>query len=259
MKKIILLLAIIFAFNNAFSQTKTLTENFLNNVGDSVIVTGKIYNGAYLLHVTTRPTFLNLGDTSPRHRLIIRIEPEDRDKFPAPPETYYLNKVVQVTGKLQEYKGSPLIQLSQPEMIKTAGDSTVPAAASNNNPIAIGVMDTSGKVEKINVLPLPVTPSLKLIVPDSVLQTTWIKSVTQKTAEDKKRNVRVVQKEIDLRTAPFNDAPVIAQLQPGIMVSILYTSKKWSYVSISSVDGFSNVNGFIRHKKFRHLKKVPAK
>ncbi|MCW3108751.1 MAG: hypothetical protein JWQ09_3257, partial [Segetibacter sp.] len=87
----------------------------------------------------------------------------------------------------------------------------------------------------------------------------WIKSVTEKAAEEKKRNVRVVQKEIDLRTAPFSDAPVIAQLHPGMLVSVLYTSKKWSYISIGSIDGFNNVNGFIKHKRFRHLKKVPVK
>lgn len=254
MKRIGLLICIIYCTVNAFSQRKTLTENFLNNVGDSVVVNGKIYNGAFLVHVITKPTFLNLGDTSPSHRLIIRIEPGDRDKFPAPPETYFLNKVVQITGKLQEYKGSPLIQLSEPEMIQTTVDS-VPAEATvfNNNYTGVGVINGVG-----NNNPYPITPSLRLIVPDSVLQTTWIKSVTEKAAEEKMRNVRVVQKEIDLRTAPFNDAPVIAQLQPGMKVSILYTSKKWSYVSIGSVDGFNNVNGFIKHKRFRHLKRVPS-
>lgn len=251
MKKVILLICVINSAFCVFSQTKTLTENFLNNVGDSVIVTGKIYNGAYLVHVTTKPTFLNLGDTSPRHRLIIRIEPEDRDKFPAPPEVYFLNKVVQVTGKLQEYKGAPLIRLSEPAMIKTSADTT-PAEANllNNNFTGVGATNVT--------LSHPLTPSLKLIVPDSVLQTNWIKSVGEKAAEEKKRNVRVVQKEIDLRTAPFSDAPVIAQLQPGMLVSILYTSKKWSYVSIGSIDGFNNVNGFIKHKRFRHLKKVAS-
>lgn len=233
-----------------FSQGKTLTENFLNNVGDSVVVAGKIYGGAYLIHVKTKPTFLNLGDTSPNHRLIIRIEPEDRDKFPAAPETWFLNKYVRVTGKLQDYKGTPLIQLSQPEMIKTADADTTPVPlAINNNYTGVGNITAA--------VPAAVNPSV--MVPDSVLQTNWIKSVTEKAAEEKKINLRLVQKKIDLRTAPFNDAPLIAQLQQGMVISILYTSKKWSYISIGSVDGFHNVNGFIKHKRFRHLKKIPSK
>lgn len=251
MKKFILLLAIIHSVCSVFCQRKALTENFLNNVGDSVVVAGKIYNGAYLIHVKTKPTFLNLGDTSPNHRLIIRIEPEDRDKFPAPPETYFLNKYVTVRGKLQEYKGSPLIQLSQPEMIKAADADTaaLQLSASNNNYTGIGAVVAPS-------LPA-VNPSI--MVPDSVLQSNWIKSVAEKAAEEKKINLRLVQKPIDLRTAPFGDAPVIAQLQPGMVVSIIYTSKKWSYISIGSVDGFHNVNGFIKHKRFRHLKKVAPK
>ena len=250
MKKLILFFAIINSFSNAFSQGKPLTENFLNNVGDSVVVAGKIYGGAFLIHVKTKPTFLNLGDTSPNHRLIIRIEPEDRDKFPAAPETYYLNKVVQVTGKLQEYKGSPMIQLSEPGMIKTTFADTTATVA--NNYTSIGAITAPRNVPSI-------TPSVRLIVPDSILQTNWIKSVTEKAAEEKKRNVRLVQKPIDLRTAPFGDAPLIAQLQPGMRISVLYTSKKWSYISIGSVDGFNHVNGFIKHKRFRHLEKVPVK
>jgi DNA/RNA endonuclease YhcR with UshA esterase domain len=246
MKKTILVIIVAHSFANAISQRKTITENFLSNVGDSVVVTGKIYNGAYLIHVNTKPTFLNLGDTSPSHRLILRIEPEDRDKFPSPPETYFLNKIVTVTGKLQEYKGAPLIQISEPGMIKTETDSVSTINLFNNN------FTETGK-------PIaPITQRLEAIKPDTVLQSAWIKSVTQKAAEEKTRNVRIVQKPITLRTAPYSDAPAIAELVPGMVVSVLYTSKKWSYISIGSIEGFNNVNGFIRHKRFKYLKKVPT-
>lgn len=253
MKKLLLLISIISYFGSTFSQTKMLTENFLNNVGDSVVVAGKIYGGAFLVHVKTKPTFLNLGDTSPNHRLIIRIEPEDRDKFPDAPEKYYLNKVVQVKGKLQEYKGAPMIQLTEPGMIKTTfSDTTADTTAGvANNYTRIGALIMPRNAPSV-------TAAVRLIVPDSILQTNWIKSVTEKAAEEKKRSVRLVQKPMDLRTAPYKDAPLIAQLQPGMQLSVLYTSKKWSYVSIGSVDGFNNVNGFIRHRRFRHLTKVPA-
>lgn len=253
MKKVVLLGAIIVCFSSAFSQQKALTESFLSNVGDTVVVLGKIYGGAFLIHVKTKPTFLNLGDTSPAHRLLIRIEPEDRDKFPTPPETFFLNKVVQVTGKLQEYKGSALIQVSEPGMIKTDFS---PITANQSD---TGTKNTSLGIEKIQSAHISrkITPSLRMIVPDSILHTTWIKSVAEKAAEEKKRNVRVVQKTIDLRTAPFGDAPLIAELKRGMLVSILYTLKKWSYISIGSVDGYNNVNGFIKHKRFKHLKTLP--
>ena len=256
MKKIVFFIPFVFFIIFVSAQQKTLTENFLNNVGDTVIVSGRIYNGAFLTHVKTKPTFLNLGDTSPKHRLIIRIEPEDRAKFPSPPETFFLNKVVVVTGKLQEYKGSPLIQISEPAMIKTTEEMVDSLRRPTNNYTAVAVLNTSNNTAINLVNPPPITSSLRLIVPDSVLQTTWIKSVAEKAVEDKKKNVRLVQREMELRTAPFREAPLIAQLQPGMLVSILYTSKKWSYISIGSIDGFNNVNGFIKNKRFRHLKKV---
>lgn len=254
MKKVVLIVTIILCFNSVFSQQKPLTENFLSNVGDTVVVLGRIYGGAFLVHVKTKPTFLNLGDTNPSHRLMIRIEPEDRGKFPSPPEIFFLNKVVQVTGRLQEYKGAALIQVSEPGMIKTdfsPSTANESDTGTKNGAAGIAVAATTNFSRQI-------TASLRLIVPDSILQTTWIKSVAEKAAEEKKRNVHVVQKRIDLRTAPVADAPLIAELKPGLLVSILYTSRKWSYVSIASVDGYNNVNGFIKHKRFKHLRKLPV-
>ncbi len=251
---IIFLLAALAITVTLSAQQKALTEDFLKNAGDTVIVYGKIYGGAYLVHVSTKPTFLNLGDTSPNHRLIIRIEPEDRDKFPLPPENYFLNKTVTVTGKLQDYKGQPLIQVSEPAMIKTDIEPSVPTA--DTNAVVSAIHNANSKGDNENKLSPPVAQSLQAIKPDTLLQSAWIKSVTEKAAEEKKRNIRIVQSNITLRTAPYKDAPVIAELHAGMVVSILYTSKKWSYISIGSVDGFNNVNGFIRHKRFRHLKKA---
>lgn len=259
MKKIVLLIAIIPVAVFGFSQKKTIAENFLNNLGDTVIVSGKIYGGAFLNHVVTKPTFLNLGDTSPSHRLIIRIEPEDRDKFPSPPEIFFLNKVVQVTGRLQEYKGSPLIRISEPGMIKSGNDLVDTTSSTDNNYTRVGTIERSNKDSIKQPHKIIIDSALQTIKPNAVLQSAWIKSVTEKAAEEKKVNVRLVQKVMDLRTAPFNDAPVIAQLHPGILISILYTSKKWSYISVGSIDGFNNVNGFIKHKRFRHLVKASVK
>lgn len=256
MKKFVLIIAIVHCVVNVFSQQKPLTENFLSNVGDTVVVTGKIYGGAFLVHVNTKPTFLNLGDTSPNHRLIIRIEPEDRDKFPAAPETYFLHKMVQVTGKLLDYKGLPLISISEPNMIKITPD-VVDSTLREANFTTLGSVIQTNKA--IAGQKEYAAPKLQALRPDTILQSAWIKSVIEKAEDDKKINLRRVQKNMDLRTAPFRNAPVIAQLHPGMLVSILYTSKKWSYISIGSVDGFNNVNGFIKHKRFKHLQKPDSK
>jgi hypothetical protein len=241
-------------FRFGIFSAKNTCRKFFKQCGRHSSCYRKIYGGAFLVHVNTKPTFLNLGDTSPTHSLMIRIEPEDRSKFPSAPETFFLNKVIQVTGKLQEYKGSALIQVSESAMIKTdlsVGVKTKGDTGTTNGAISLIAIETKNISHTI-------TPSLRLIVPDSILQTTWIKSVAEKAAEERKRNVYVVQKNTDLRTAHTNDAPLIAQLKPGMLVSVLYTSKKWSYVSIKAVDGFNNVNGFIKHKRFRHLKKLPV-
>lgn len=230
---------------------RNVSENYLQYIGQPVKVTGKIYGGAFLVNVRTQPTFLNLGDTSPRHRLMIRIEPEDRSKFPEAPEKYFVNKIVTVSGTLQDYKGTPMITVSDPGNLLAdsglAANVPQPLIPGTNQPLA--ATSTSSRIG------LPAVPLLKVQAPILAGKKEWIKSEVKRQQEEKQRDVRVVTKTLQLKTAPYKNAPLIAELPPGVALSILHVSKKYSYVSIGSVDGFNNVTGFIRKRNLKHLRK----
>src|SRR4051812_29885959 len=115
-RRLLFSLAVLFG-GHISAQTST-PVNPLENVGSTVTISGRIYSGLYLVHVKTKPTFLNVYDSSPSHRLMIRIDSADRGKFTVPPEEQYLNKNISITGRVENYKGTPLIKIDNPSMIR---------------------------------------------------------------------------------------------------------------------------------------------
>lgn len=245
MKKKLLLIAILFQLKQLYAQQTPV--NPLDHIGDTVTISGKIYGGSFLVNVRTRPTFLNLWDSVPNHRLMIRIEPGDRDKFPSAPEKFYLHKNISITGVLDNYKGSALIKISDPAAIKIQQpvfDTVVLTNTILKNKFVPGETgaDKGQQLQKITT--------------DTVLQSAWINGVANRSAfEQSSKNVRIVQKKIPLSVAPGNDAPVIGELEPGIVVAILLKSRKWSYIAVRKPDGTSSVFGFIKNRRLKHLKK----
>lgn len=245
-------LLVVIALQATLCMSQKSDSTFLKHVGETVTISGTIYSGAFLTNVKTKPTFFNLGDTNPNHRLMIRIEPEDRDKFPSPPEVYFLNKQVSVTGVVNNYKGTALIKVSQPEMMKT-GDASVITP-----PAKVDVVKNTPPVVQLPAVPPKAEankPSEKKL-PDTIMQSAWVNGVANKTAEQIKKNMRVVVKEIPLHVSPGNEAPVIALLNPGIVISVLDKSRKWSHIIVRTVDGSNSVLGFIKNKSLRHLKRL---
>jgi hypothetical protein len=243
-----LLVVVVLVLYKSSDAQKVESKNLLDRVGDTVTISGKIYSGAFLINVKTKPTFLNLGDTNPNHRLMIRIEPEDRDKFPSPPEAYYLNKEISVTGVVNNYKGIPLIKVSQPEMIKSESNVVITPSTA---PVA-----TTGQPTTPVAQPAEKKADVEKKLPDTLLQTKWVNKVASKNIEQINKNLSVVKKEIPLRISPNDKAPVIALLNPGIVVSVLDKLRKWSHIVVRTVDGSNSVFGFIKNRSLRHLKKL---
>lgn len=228
MKKMVLLVGVLLMVLHGFSQNNISLDSSVlaAHRGDSVTITGTVFGGAYLKHVKTRPTLLNLGDsTNPKARLMIRIEPEDRDKFSAPPEELFKNKNITVSGVLDDYKGNALMSVTNPEMIKvdTQSVSTV------NNPFK-----NNGLNNGINK------------TPDTLFQYLPIKR-----NDEKSKNVR---SQLVLRASPQSNAPVIAVLDPGTVIVVPYMTKKWTYVYVKTENGASKVFGFIKTKALKRLK-----
>lgn len=242
MKNLLLFILIVTNATIAAAQKKVFDDP-LNHVGDTVTISGKVYGGAFLKNVKTQPTFLNVGDTNPTHRLMIRIEPEDRSKFAAPPESYFINKQVSVSGVVQNYKGTALISVADPASIQTEAPAPAMNAGINANPVF------NNNVAKT-------APVASRKVPDTLLQTKWVQNVASAVVEQATKNLRVVQKEIPLHISPNDESPVIAALNPGIVVSVLSRSRKWSQIVVRAADGSNSVFGFIRNKKLKQTKRL---
>ncbi|HEX8461027.1 MAG TPA: hypothetical protein VF623_06340 [Segetibacter sp.] len=251
MEKLVLFIIVLLTLGKAHAQ-KVIPLNPLEHVGDTVTISGRIYAGYYLVHVNTKPTFLNLFDSLPNHRLMLRIDSIDRGKFEVAPEKYFLNQKVSVTGVVANYKGTALIKISDPSMIVSNEKIEVIDTAFHQN--------TSVSNKPVSTIDSKFTDSSKLLpatpVADTILQTQWIDKVAGKSYPQTLTDVRIVDKEIPLRVNPASDAPVIAELQPGISISRLHKSKRWSYITVRKPDGTGGVYGFIKTRTYKKLKKA---
>ncbi len=63
----------------------------------------------YGVKVLDKLSFICLGAAYPNSPLTIVIYADSRKNFKTTPETMYANKIICVTGKIQEYKGKPQI------------------------------------------------------------------------------------------------------------------------------------------------------
>ena len=88
-------------------------EDADNYIGQRVTVQGTIVK----THNSGKACFLNFHPNWRRYFTAV-IFASSFNKFPATPETFYLNKKVLVTGIVKEYKGKSEIILSNPNQIK---------------------------------------------------------------------------------------------------------------------------------------------
>lgn len=91
------------------AQTEIKIEDLSKHIGDSVTVCTKIYGGIFLERSNGTPTLLNAGGAYPNAPLTILIGPDARAKFKEPPEVFFKDKEVCITGKIILYKEKPEI------------------------------------------------------------------------------------------------------------------------------------------------------
>ena len=383
MRRTILFSIILLRFFNGFAQSNVSVDHSQYG-GDTVTISGRIYAGKYLTHVITKPTFLNLYDSSPLHMLMIRIDSSDRKNFPEEPEKLYLNKQITVRGVLGDYKGVSLIKIVNPSAVSVdmndkgpqpiavtgsymtghefgygksdsifrktqdsvakilAADTsrrrkivlpTVQQPALSNN----GVSNKTGQpgnpsstidsqkavvpepakmeqpvVEKpVSTIDTPQTVNAPVIDPKPVEETkttekestepvvlkseteakpeeedkpevvkqvrlknipvikatnaanndksdtsakaTWLKTISNQEFEAVNEKRFVKDGEIEMRTSPNMDAPVLAYLMKKMEIHITYRSKRWSYVTVENPDGTLGLSGFIKNKVYKNL------
>ena len=98
-------------------------EDASGYVGEVKTVCGVVVGTKYAIKSRGQPTFLNLNRPYLHHIFTIVIWGSDRHKFEHPPEVYYKNKKVCVTGLITEYRGKPQIIIHAPDRITVKSDS----------------------------------------------------------------------------------------------------------------------------------------
>jgi DNA/RNA endonuclease YhcR with UshA esterase domain len=110
-----------FLIASVHAQQQTITaEEAENYIGQVKTVCGKVASAKYAERSNGQPTFLNLNDPYPFQPLTIVIWGSDRDKFENPPETFYSDKNLCVTGTISSHKGTPQIIVNEPSQITIA-------------------------------------------------------------------------------------------------------------------------------------------
>jgi DNA/RNA endonuclease YhcR with UshA esterase domain len=113
-----LVLCILLTASVVFSANTITPEDAINHIGQQATVCGNVASAKYSTRSNRQPTFLNLNRPYPHHIFTALIWGADRSKFSNPPEVYYMNKKICVSGTIEEYKGKAEIIVRNPNQIK---------------------------------------------------------------------------------------------------------------------------------------------
>jgi len=80
-------------------------------------VCGLVVSTAYASSSKGSPTFLNLNKPYPKQIFTVVIWGNNRYKFSDPPENFYKNKEICISGQIELYRGVPEIIVSAPNQI----------------------------------------------------------------------------------------------------------------------------------------------
>jgi len=89
-------------------------------IGEHKTVCGPVVDSHYASSSNGQPTFLNIGQPYPKpNRFTVVIWGRNRSKFSTGPEQLYSGDTICVTGLIEEYRGIPEIEVSDPSQIET--------------------------------------------------------------------------------------------------------------------------------------------
>jgi DNA/RNA endonuclease YhcR with UshA esterase domain len=116
MKRLIIVVAILFAFKASAQTTTIAAKDADKHLNETVTVTGKIFGSKFFAN--SNMTLLDVDGFNPNQKLTLMISGTDRPKFKGKPEDDYKGKEVTVTGKIIDFKGKPEIVITDPDQIK---------------------------------------------------------------------------------------------------------------------------------------------
>ncbi len=90
----------------------------VEHIGEEQSVYGLVVRTEYFSWVRWQPTFINLDESFPNQIFTVVIWGVDREKFGIPPEERFMDKMICVTGLIEEEGGIPQIEVSSPSQIQ---------------------------------------------------------------------------------------------------------------------------------------------
>ncbi len=87
------------------------------HIGRAAEVCGNVANAVFRQEIGGEPTFINLTNPHPNQELTVVIWGNNRNKWPVPPEEYYTNQRICVVGVIEDHRGTPQIEVREPEQI----------------------------------------------------------------------------------------------------------------------------------------------
>jgi micrococcal nuclease len=100
----------------ALAQSKLTTAEAKQHLGETATVCGKVVSTRYASSTKGQPTFLNLDKPYPEQIFTVVIWGSARSKF-GRPEVDFRDKQICISGKIEEYRGTPEIVANSPEQI----------------------------------------------------------------------------------------------------------------------------------------------
>ena len=97
----------------------------VEHIGEERTVYGLVVRAEYYSWVRWQPTFINLDEPQPDQIFTVVIWGIDREKFGIPPEDRFMDKMISVTGLIEEESGVPQIEVSSPSQIQILATSRV--------------------------------------------------------------------------------------------------------------------------------------
>ena len=90
------------------------------HVGEQATVCGLVKSARWASSSNRKPTFLNLDEAYPKQLFTVVIFEEHRGTFTPAPEDQFKDKRICVTGKIEEFRGTPQIVVTAPAQIVEA-------------------------------------------------------------------------------------------------------------------------------------------
>jgi DNA/RNA endonuclease YhcR with UshA esterase domain len=98
------------------AQTKIAAEDAGKYFGEKVTVEGRVTGSVY--KHATKQTLLNIASSNSTNTFTVVINQSDRRNFSYSPETFLVNKSVNLTGKVIDINGNPGMIATRPEDIR---------------------------------------------------------------------------------------------------------------------------------------------